>query len=51
VRTDKGKEFVNSKFRKILDTEVIEMRLCRNTDVKSAIVERFNRTLKSKLYN
>jgi transposase InsO family protein len=50
VRTDKGKEFVNVKFRKLLDTEEIEMRVCRNPDVKCAIVERFNMTSKSKLY-
>jgi transposase InsO family protein len=50
VRTDKGKEFVNSKFRYLLDSKGIEMRVCRNPDVKCAIVERFNKTLKSKLY-
>jgi transposase InsO family protein len=50
VRTDKGHEFVNTKFRELLDSKGIEMRVCRNPDVKCAIVERFNRTLKSKLY-
>jgi hypothetical protein len=50
VRTDKGKEFVNAKSRKLLYTEGIEMRVCRYPDVKCAIVKRFNRTLKSKLY-
>jgi hypothetical protein len=45
VRTDKGKEFVNTKFRKLLVGEGIEMRVCRNPNVKCPIVERFNRTL------
>jgi hypothetical protein len=50
VRTNKGKEFVNAKFRKLLDGEGIEMRVCRNPDLKCGILERFKRTLKSKLY-
>jgi len=41
---------VNDKFRKLLVTKGIERRVCRNPDVKCAILERFNRTLKSKLY-
>jgi hypothetical protein len=41
---------VNAKFRKLLDTEGIKMRVCRNPDVKCVIVERFNRTLTFKLY-
>jgi hypothetical protein len=50
MRTDKGKEFLNTTFRKLLDGEGIEMRVCRNLDVKCATVERFNRPLKSKVY-
>jgi hypothetical protein len=42
--------FVNAKFRMLLDSEGMEMIFCRNPDVKCSIVERFNRTLKSKLY-
>jgi hypothetical protein len=34
VRTDKGKEFVNSPFRKLLDAEGVEMTPCKNPDVK-----------------
>ena len=40
---------MNATYRKILDVHVIEVSVCRNTDTKFAIVERFNRTLKSKL--
>jgi glycerol dehydrogenase-like iron-containing ADH family enzyme len=50
VRTDNCKEFLNAKFRKLLDLQGVEMRVCRNPDVKCGIVERINRTLKSKLY-
>ena len=50
VRMDKGKEFVNTKFRKLLGTEGMEMKLCRNPDVKCAIVERINKSLRSKRY-
>lgn len=46
VRKDKGKEFVNAKFRKLLDGEVIDMTVFRNPNVKRAIVERFKRRLK-----
>ena len=49
VRTDKGKEFVIFRFRKLLSYDGIEMRLCRNPDVKCTVVEFFNRTLKFKL--
>lgn len=50
VSTDKCKEFLNVKFRKSVDGEGIEMSVCRNPTVNCAIVELFNRTLKSKLY-
>jgi hypothetical protein len=42
---------VNARLRKLLDGEGIQMRLFTNPDGKCAIVERFNMTLKSKLYN
>ena len=38
VRTDKGKEFVKAKFRKLLDGEEIEMGVCGNPDGKFVIV-------------
>ena len=48
--SDKGKEFVNARFGKLLNYEGIELRVCRKPDVKCAVVERTNRTFKSKLY-
>jgi len=50
VRTDKGKEFLNTQFQTLLKREGIEFQVCRNPDVKCAVVERVNRTLRDKPY-
>jgi hypothetical protein len=50
VPTNKCKEFLNVTFRKLVDGDGIEMSVYRNPTVKCAIVELFNRTLKSKVY-
>jgi len=50
VRTDKGKEFLNTQFQTLLKHEGIEFQVCRNPDVKCAVVERVNRTLRDKLH-
>lgn len=50
VRTDKGKEFVNSTFQHLLKREGIQFQVCRNPDVKCAVIERLNRTLKTRMY-
>jgi len=50
VRTDKGKEFLNTQFQKMLKREGIEFQACRNSDVKCAVVERVNRNLRDKLH-
>jgi len=49
VRTDKGKEFLNTQFRALLKRGGIEFQVRRNPDVKCAVVERVNRTLRDKL--
>jgi len=41
---------MNARYSKLLDGQGIKMRVCRNSDVKCAVMERFKRTLKSKLY-
>jgi hypothetical protein len=46
VPTNKCKEFLNVKFRKLVGGDDIEMSMCRNPTVKCIIVELFNRTLK-----
>jgi len=50
VRTDKGKEFVNLQFEKMLRSEGIDFFTSQNDDIKCAIIDRFNRTLKSRMY-
>src|SRR5215469_1914408 len=50
VRTDKGKEFLNTEFQGLLRREGIQFQVCKNPDVKCAIVERLNRTMRDKLF-
>jgi len=50
VRTDKGKELLNTQFQTLLKREGIEFQVCRNPDVKCTVVERVNRTLRDKLH-
>ena len=50
VRSDRGKEFLNTTFQDLLKRKKIEFQICRNPDVKCSVVERFNRTLKTKMY-
>jgi transposase InsO family protein len=50
VRTDKGKEFLDTQFQALLKREGIEFEVCRNPNVKCAVVERVKRTLRDKLH-
>lgn len=50
LQTDRGKEFVGSPFQAFLQKNNISFRVVRNPDVKAAIVERFNRTIKEKIW-
>ena len=45
VRTDKGMEFLNKHFQ-----EMLQFQVCRNPDVKCAVVERAQRTIRDRLY-
>jgi transposase InsO family protein len=49
LQTDKGVEFYNARVRKFLADRGVEL-FSTNSDKKAAIVERFNRTLKTRLY-
>jgi len=49
VRTDKGKEFLNESFQKLLKREGIQFQVFRNPDIKCSIVERVQRTVRDKL--
>ena len=46
VRTDKGKEFLNRTFQALLRKEGIQYQVCRDPNVKCAIVERSHRTIR-----
>ena len=50
VRTDKGKEFLNKNFQDMLRDEGIQFQVCRNPDVKFAVVERVQCTIRDRLY-
>ena len=49
LRTDKGTEFVNESFQQYLKKKGIQF-YTANNEPKASVVERVNRTLKSKLY-
>jgi hypothetical protein len=50
LQTDKGKEFCNSTFKELMDRRGILHFTTHNEETKAAMVERLNRTLKSRLY-
>lgn len=50
LQTDRGKEFIGSAFQALLQKKNIQFRVARNPDIKAAIVERFNRTLKERMW-
>ena len=50
LQTDKGTEFTNRKFQSWLKQNGVDFFTTENEDIKASIVERFNRTLKSKLW-
>ena len=50
IQTDKGSEFTNKTYQKFLKEERVHFFTTENEDIKAAIVERFNRTLKEKMW-
>lgn len=50
LQTDKGTEFLNRTFQKFLQENNVRFFTTQNEDIKASIVERFNRTLKEKLW-
>jgi len=50
VQSDKGTEFLNSTFQSMLKRHDIKFYTSENEDIKAAVVERFNRTMKTKMY-
>lgn len=50
ICTDHGKEFYNSHVAKLLRNYGIKLFSTQNFEIKSSVVERFNRTLKTRLF-
>ena len=50
LQSDKGTEYKNVQFQSLLKECDIRFDTSENDDIKAAIVERFNRTLKSRIY-
>ena len=50
LQSDKGAEFLNSTFQQMLKRHNIHFYTSENEDIKASVAERFNRTLKTKMY-
>ena len=50
LQTDKGTEFLNNACQSMLARNNIHFYTSENDDIKAAVVERFNRTLKERIY-
>ena len=50
LQTDKGTEFLNTTFQQMLQRHNIHFYTSENDDIKASVVERFNRTLKTKMF-
>jgi transposase InsO family protein len=51
IQSDKGTEFVNTTVQQYLQREGVEFHTTHNPDIKGAIIERFNRTLREECIN
>ena len=49
IQTDRGKEFLNKEVKQLLRAKEVEL-FQTHSDKKAAVVERFNRTLKSRIW-
>ena len=50
VQSDKGTEFLNTAFQSMTKRYDMKFYTSENEGIKAAVVERFNRTLKTKMY-
>ncbi len=50
LQTDKGKEFLNAQLQTLLKNLGIQFYTSNDDNVKASVVERFNRTLKTKMF-
>lgn len=49
IMTDKGKEFLNSKVRQLMKSYKVRL-FASDSDLKASVCERFNRTLKTRMW-
>jgi transposase InsO family protein len=50
IQWDKGTEFVNATVQQYLKRQRVDFHTTHNPDIKGALIERFHRTLKTKMY-
>ena len=50
LQSDRGKEFIAAKVQKLFKRHGVNYYTTNNPDVKAAVIERFNRTLKTKMF-
>jgi Integrase core domain/Chromo (CHRromatin Organisation MOdifier) domain len=50
LQTDKGTEFKNKYLQPYLKSQFVDFFTTKNSDIKCAVVERFNRTLKGRMF-
>ena len=50
IQSDKGTEFVNSSVQQYLKHQGVSFHTTHNPDIKGAIIELFNRTLKTRMF-
>jgi len=50
VRTEKGKKFLIKHFQDMLQGESLDFQVCKNPDLKCAVVERAHHTIRDKIY-
>ena len=48
--TDIGKEFYNNQVNDLLEKNNIKLYSTNNSEIKSSVIERFNRTFKNMMY-
>lgn len=50
LRTDKGKKFLNNEFKKVCENYNVQQFTSNDDVIKCAVAEKFNRTLKNKIF-
>ena len=48
--TDRGKEFYNKQVQDLLNENNVKLYSTNNSEIKSSVIERFNRTFKNRMY-